>query len=176
MLSKEQLENIRSAFKGKRHTNARRMMYILDHIDALQAQLDKLQDDYTAQSLALKAAKAMQQAETERADANEKYAKRYFIVKKSQHWTICNPTAELYKLDEHVLLHKDEALANEQDAKRYRFLVSSFLCEDDFLSYAIENRAKVLLEKVMRGRGPDAYPTRDEFDFIVDEAMREIEQ
>lgn len=54
---------------------------LLNYVDELHAQLDVLQDDYTAQGLALKAAKAMQQAETERADANEQDAKRYRYIR-----------------------------------------------------------------------------------------------
>lgn len=40
-------------------------------------QIADLEENATAQALALKAAKAMQQAETERADANERDAERY---------------------------------------------------------------------------------------------------
>lgn len=74
MLSKEAIDALRKQAQRDGMAYQRKL---IEHIDALQAQLDKLQDDYTAQSLALKAAKAMQQAETERADANERDAERY---------------------------------------------------------------------------------------------------
>jgi hypothetical protein len=44
--------------------------YCAELMERAALMIAKLQSDYTAQSLALKAAKAMQQAETERADAN----------------------------------------------------------------------------------------------------------
>lgn len=43
--------------------------------------INRMKSDYTAQGLALKAAKAMQQAETARADANEQDAKRYATLR-----------------------------------------------------------------------------------------------
>lgn len=46
-------------------------------IDALGKVITELEENAAAQALALKAAKAMQQAETERADANERDAGRY---------------------------------------------------------------------------------------------------
>lgn len=78
MLSKEAIDALRKQAQRDGMAYQRKL---IEHIDALQAQLDKLQDDYTAQGLALKAAKAMQQAETERADANELDAKRYQFIR-----------------------------------------------------------------------------------------------
>lgn len=73
MLSKEAIDALRKQAQRDGMAYQRKL---IEHIDALQAQLDKLQSDYTAQSLALKAAKAMQQAENERADANEQDKRR----------------------------------------------------------------------------------------------------
>lgn len=46
----------------------------------------EMEENATTQALALKAAKAMQQAETERADANERDAERYRWLRK-RHWS-----------------------------------------------------------------------------------------
>ncbi len=78
MLSKETIDALRKQAQRDGMAYQRKL---IEHIDALQAQLDNLQDDYTAQSLALKAAKAMKQAETERADANERDADRYRYIR-----------------------------------------------------------------------------------------------
>lgn len=78
MLSKEAIDALRKQAQRDGMAYQRKL---IEHIDALQAQLNKLQSDYTAQSLALKAAKAMQQAETERADTNERDAMRYRYIR-----------------------------------------------------------------------------------------------
>lgn len=60
--------------------------YCSDLMNQAAELLAKLQDDYDSKNLALKAAKAMQQAETERADANERDAGRYRWLRK-RHWS-----------------------------------------------------------------------------------------
>lgn len=80
MLSKEELEILKRqvAISVECGEIQRDYTYdLLENIDAMQAQINKLEENATAQALALKAAKAMQQAETERADANERDAERY---------------------------------------------------------------------------------------------------
>lgn len=70
MLSKEKLQGFRYAAEAGDAFHAITVRALLDHIA-------ELEENATAQSLAQKAAKAMQQAETERADANERDAERY---------------------------------------------------------------------------------------------------
>ena len=78
MLSKEHLQLFRDSAEAGDAFHANTVKALIRHID-------KLQEDYVAQGLALKAAKAMQQAETERADANELDARRYRWLRE-QHW------------------------------------------------------------------------------------------
>lgn len=85
MLSKETIDALRKQAQRDGMAYQRKL---IEHIDALQAQLDKLQDDNTAQGLALKAAKAMQQAETERADANDWDAMRYRYIRTKERMTL----------------------------------------------------------------------------------------
>lgn len=53
------------------------------------------QETFTAKDLALKAAKAMQQAETERADANERDAKRYRYIRDHKRLVLENDYGEV---------------------------------------------------------------------------------
>lgn len=70
MLDQGQLIEIEeAAMRGKTFSS--------DVVLALMEIIAELEENAAAQSLALKAAKAMQQAETERADANERDAGRY---------------------------------------------------------------------------------------------------
>ena len=86
MLSKKQLKELRAAtepLKGIADAQApldvSELLALLDHIT-------ELEENATAKALALKAAKAMQQSETERADANERDAGRYRWLRK-RHWS-----------------------------------------------------------------------------------------
>ena len=82
MLSKERIEELREWAECDETFDATVVLALLYHIAEMEG-------DATAQALALKAAKAMQQAETERADANERDAERYrYIRQKSR----CAPT------------------------------------------------------------------------------------
>lgn len=76
MLSKEKYDQLKFQIAAHKPLSSIVAMSVAQ-AESLFEMIDKLQYDYTAQSLALKAAKAMQQAETERADANEQDAKRY---------------------------------------------------------------------------------------------------
>lgn len=70
MLSKEWLQGCKMMADAG-------VMFQSDAVKSLLDHITELEENATAQALALKAAKAMQQAETERADANERDAKRY---------------------------------------------------------------------------------------------------
>ena len=70
MLSKEQREELKAASCGHGFVHDKLLRDALQHIA-------ELEENATAKALALKAAKAMQQAETERADANKRDAERY---------------------------------------------------------------------------------------------------
>lgn len=70
MLSKEWLQ-------GCKMMAGPGVMFQSDAVKALLDHIAELEENATAQALALKAAKAMQQSETERADDNERDAKRY---------------------------------------------------------------------------------------------------
>lgn len=64
-------EEIRACAAGLRDGMGGHADYCAELMERAALMIARLHDDYTAQCLALKAAKAMQQAETERADANE---------------------------------------------------------------------------------------------------------
>lgn len=76
MLSKEQYEKLKYQIAMHKPLNSVVAMSV-DSVESLFQMIDTLEENATAQALALKAAKAMQQAETERADANERDAARY---------------------------------------------------------------------------------------------------
>lgn len=70
MLSKEWLQGCKMMADAG-------VMFQSDAVKSLLDHIAELEENATAQALALKAAKAMQQAETERADANEQDAARW---------------------------------------------------------------------------------------------------
>lgn len=74
MLSKEKLQDYKVVADARAMFHHSEVNLLLDHIA-------ELEENATAQALALKAAKAMQQAETERADANERDAGRYRYIR-----------------------------------------------------------------------------------------------
>lgn len=76
MLSKEQYEKLKYQIVMHKPVSSVVAMSV-DSVESLFEMIDKLEENATAQALALKAAKSMQQAETERADANERDAERY---------------------------------------------------------------------------------------------------
>lgn len=76
MLSKEQYEKLKYQIAMHKPVSSVVAMSV-DSVESLFEMIDKLEENTTAQALALKAAKAMQKAETERADANERDAERY---------------------------------------------------------------------------------------------------
>lgn len=75
MLSKEWLQGCKMMADAG-------VMFQSDAVKSLLDHIAELEENSTAQALALKAANAMQQAETERADANERDAGRYYALKK----------------------------------------------------------------------------------------------
>lgn len=94
MLSKEELERLKQSVSHSVECGEIQRGYtydLLENIDAMQAQINKLEENATAQALALKAAKAMQQAETERADANERDAERYRWLRSANPFKIEDP-------------------------------------------------------------------------------------
>ena len=88
MLTKEQYEKLKYQIAMHKPVSSVVAMSV-DSVESLFEMIDKLEENATAQALALKASKAMQQAETERAYANERDAERYrYIRQKSR----CAPT------------------------------------------------------------------------------------
>lgn len=87
MLTPEQLANLRQAAKGgwKVELDGRGIREIVAHIDAQQARIAELEENAGAHALAMKAGKAMLQAETERADRSELLLQRWMAFGKAMH-------------------------------------------------------------------------------------------
>lgn len=93
--------------------------YCSDLMNQAAELLAKLQDDYDSKNLALKAAKAMQQAETERADANQakidalmfEYCPDEMTDEQKHQWAISQAVSKFTKPDIAELI----AISNGED-------------------------------------------------------------